>query len=70
MALVRVLDGEIMQAEFHLHRFQLRGFGILQRHPDEATGLVDEQMNLIDRNVGQFLAILIGNAINEHERNL
>ena len=69
MALMRVLDGEIVQAEFRLHRLQLGGFGIFQRHPDEATGLVDEQMNLIDRNVGQLFAVLISNAIDQHGIN-
>ena len=66
---MRVLDGEIVQAEFRLHRFQLGGFGILQRHPNEATGLVDKQMNLIDRYVGQLLAVLISNAVDQQRTN-
>src|SRR5678815_5042225 len=65
MALECVLDRQVVQAEFRLHRLQLGGLGILERYPDEATRPADKQMNLIDGNVSEFLAVLVSGAVNK-----
>ena len=70
MAVLRVLDGEVVQTEFLLHRFELPGNRIFNGHPNEAAGLVDEQVNLADRNIIQFFSVPVGDAVDQHGASL
>jgi hypothetical protein len=65
MAFMSVFDGKVVQAEFRLHQFQFGGLGIFQRHPNEAIGPADKQMNLLDRYIGELLAVLVSGAVDE-----
>ena len=66
MALLRVFDGQFVQAEFVLQRSQLVWFGVFEGDPDEAVGPGEILPDLTQRNVGEPLAALIGNAIDDH----
>ncbi len=59
VAVLGVLDGELMQIEFLLEHRQLGRFGILQRHPDKAIGPRQILPDLAQRDVGDSLAALV-----------
>jgi hypothetical protein len=66
MAILCIFDGQLMEAKLFSHGFELGRLRIRERNPNKAVGLVDEEMNLIDRNIGKLAAILIDYTIDEH----
>ena len=66
VALPRVLDGQLVQAELFLKRRELRRFGILQRHPDETLFPGEMGAHVGQGNVGEFLSAVVGDAIDDH----
>ena len=64
-----VFDGQFVQVEFLLHLGQLLRLGIAQRDPDEAAGLLQVFADILDRDIGQFLAFLVGDAVDQHGLN-
>ena len=66
MPVLRVLDGELVQAEFLLERGQLGGLGILQCHPHEAPGLGQVLTDVGHRDVGELLAPFVDDAVDQH----
>ncbi len=67
MAVVRVLHGQRMQPELALQFVQLLGKRVAQRHPDEALGLVQVAVDVFLRDIGKFPAVLIDDAVDEHD---
>ena len=67
VAVARVLDRELVQVEFLLHRGELARPGILQRDPDEAVGAADVVADVLGWDVGELLAVLVGDAVDQHE---
>jgi len=37
-----------------------------QRHPDEAAGAAQPLVDVVDRDVGELAAILVGDAVDQH----
>jgi hypothetical protein len=70
VAVPRVLDGQVVQAEFLLHLRELFGRRVLQRDPDEAARALEVLADVVDRAVGELRAVLIGNAVDQHGRLL
>jgi hypothetical protein len=66
MAVLRVLDGEFVQAELLRHVREFARAGLLQRDPDEAVGQVPVSIDFVDLDVGELAAVLIGRAIDQH----
>ena len=66
VAVAGVLDGELVQTEHFLHRFDLGGVGILQRDPDETVRPADVLADLADGDVGDLFPVLVGRAVDEH----
>ena len=66
VAVARVLHRQLVQVEFVLHGGQFRGVGVLQRHPDEAVRSVDVGLDLALGDFGEFPAVLVGDAIDQH----
>ena len=66
MATLRVFHRQFMQAKLVLHLFQLVRRGVEQGYPDETVGALDVIADIVNRQVGQFFAILIGHAVNQH----
>jgi hypothetical protein len=66
MAVLCIFDGQLMQAKLFSHRFELRRLRIRESDPDKAVGLVDKEMNLVNRNISKLAAILIGDTVDEH----
>jgi hypothetical protein len=62
----RVFDRQLVQAEFMLHLGQLFGCGVLQGDPHKRVGPGDVVADLSDRNIGEFGAVAIGDAVDEH----
>jgi hypothetical protein len=62
----RVFDRQFVQVEFLLHLAHLVVGGVAQRDPDEAVGLVEVVADVLDRDVGQFFAFLVGDAVDQH----
>ncbi len=67
VAVVRILHGKRMQPELALQVVQLLGKRVEQRHPDEAFGLVQVAVDVFLGDVGKFPAVLIDDAVDEHE---
>lgn len=67
VAVARVLDRQVVQAELLLHLGQLVGRRVLQRHPDETAGALEELADVVDRAVGQLGAVFVGHAIDEQD---
>jgi hypothetical protein len=55
-----------MQPELVLHGGKLFIAGVMQRHPDEAVGLVDVVADVLHRDVGEPLSILVNDAVDQH----
>lgn len=66
MTVLRVFDGEFMKMKIALECLKLLRVWILERHPHETVGLVRALPDVIERNVGDFFAALIGGAVDEH----
>src|SRR5674476_1359443 len=64
--LAGVLDRQVVQTEFFLHLFEFGFGGIAQRHPDETIRPFKVIADFFDREVGEFDAVLVGNAIEQH----
>src|SRR5262249_22009278 len=64
--LAGILNRQFVQRKFRLHGFKLRWLGILYGDPNKAVGLVDEEMDLINRDIGKLAAILIDDTVDEH----
>ena len=47
VAVVRVLDRQLVQVELVLHLGELGGVGVAQRHPDEAVRAADVGLDLV-----------------------
>ena len=68
VAVASVFDGEIVQAELELHLLELFGGRVLERHPDEALRPPDVLADLVDRTVGEAVAVYVGDAVDQHRR--
>ncbi len=66
MAAPSVLDRERMQPELRLHLLEQRGVALEQRHPDEAAGHGEIAMDLVRLDLGEPLAVLVGDAVDQH----
>ena len=67
VAVARILDGQLVQAELAAaSATQLVVGGVAQRHPDEAFGPVHPVADVLDRDVGQLAAVLVGDAVDQH----
>ena len=66
VALLRVFDRQLVQAELFLQRRELGRLGILQRHPDEAIAPGEMRAHLGQRNVGELLSAIVGDAVDDH----
>src|SRR5262249_58402581 len=64
--LVRVLDGEIVQAELALHRAQLVLAGLEEADPDERAGTLRRLAELVEPQVGDPAAALVRRAVDDH----
>ena len=69
VALARVLDGELVQAELVRHLVQLLARGLEQRDPDEAVRPADVLADVLDRDVGDLAAVLVRDAADQHGMN-
>ncbi len=67
MPVLRVLHGKLVQPELMLHLDKLVVSGVAQCNPDETLGLVEVAVDVFPGDIGQLLAILIDDAIDEHE---
>jgi hypothetical protein len=66
MTVVGILDRQRMQPEFLAHFFELGNGRIAQGDPDETAGLLQVVADLLDVEVGQLAAILVGDAVDQH----
>ena len=66
MAVARVLHGQRMQVELPLKELELGRIGIGDGDPHKTSGLADDLPDLGDRNVGDLVAVLVGDAVDEH----
>ena len=66
VALARVLDGKRVERELLLHLVELRRGRLEQRDPDEAIGPGHVLADVLDRNIAELPAVLIGDAVDEH----
>ena len=66
VAVARILDRQVVQPEFFLHRIEFTIGRIAQRHPDEAILPFKVIADLLDGKVGKLDAVLVGNAIDQH----
>jgi hypothetical protein len=62
-----ILDRELVQSELLLHLGQFLRRCVLERHPNEAAGPVEIEVDVLLRNIGELPAFLIGNAVDEHD---
>src|ERR1700756_6071512 len=67
MALPRVLDSELVQAELVAHLVQLGRVWVLERDPHEAVRPLDVLADVLLRDVGELAAFLVSGAIDEHD---
>ena len=67
VAVHRVFDGQVVQAELLLRLLELGLGGVAQRHPDEAPRAREVIADGFDRDVGELGALLVRDAINQHE---
>ena len=65
---VRVLDRQLVQVEFVLQLGEFRGVGVLELHPDEAARAAEVGTDLALLDLGEFFSVLVGGAIDQHER--
>ena len=56
VAVARVVDGELVQAELLRHLVELVHRRLEQRDPDEAVGPAHVLADVLDRNVGELAA--------------
>ena len=68
VAMMGILDGQLVQAEFTFQSIEFGRVRISQRHPHEVLGTFEIVANFLNRNLAQFLSFLIGNAIDQHEQ--
>jgi hypothetical protein len=66
MAEMGVLDGEFVQPELFLQRFEFARLWVLDRHPHEAVGPAGIGADVFDGYVGDLFAVLIRDAVDEH----
>src|SRR5262245_35252632 len=61
-----VFDGQVVEPKLLLHLAELGLVGVAQGHPHEAVGAAHVVVNLLLGDVGQLLAVLVGDAVDEH----
>jgi hypothetical protein len=66
VAVARVLDRQLVQAELLLHLQQLVLRGVRERHPDEAPGLREVIADLAPVEVRKLAAVLVRHAVDQH----
>jgi hypothetical protein len=66
MAVAGVLDHKGMKIELRLQVFQRPWIGLAQCHPDQAVRLGGIVMDFVDRDVGDFVAVLVCDATDQH----
>jgi hypothetical protein len=69
VAMMCILDSELVKAELLAHLLELLGLRILQAHPDEAVGPLDVFADVLFRDVGELAALAVSDAVDEHERS-
>ena len=66
MPVAGIFNRQFVQAKLFLHGFELGGLRVRKSDPNKAVGLVDEEMNLVNRDIGELAAVLISDTIDEH----
>jgi hypothetical protein len=66
MAVLCVFQRERIQLELVAHLLERCGSCFTQRDPDKPMRLVDVLADLICRDIGDFLAVLLGNTADQH----
>jgi hypothetical protein len=66
VAMARVVDRELVQAELLRHFVQLVHRRLEQRHPDEAVGPAYVLADILARDVGKLAAVLVRDTADEH----
>ncbi len=66
MPVAGIFNSKLVQSELFLHGFKLRRLRIRQTDPNKAVGLVNIEMNLANRDIGEFATILISDTVDEH----
>ena len=66
VGMARVFDRQIVQTELVLHRRQLGIGRVAQRDPDEAIRPADILADIGNRDVGELLSVLVGDAVDQH----
>ena len=67
VAFARILDRELVQPEFRGHLVELRGRRVDNGDPHEAVGPAHVFADVLDRDVGELLSVLVGDAGDQHE---
>jgi hypothetical protein len=67
VAVARVVDGELVQAELLGHFVEFLVRRLEQRDPDEAVGPAHVLADVLGRDVGELAAVLVGDAADQHE---
>jgi hypothetical protein len=70
VAVARVLHRELVQIELLLHLLQLGFGGVAQPHPHEAPRPREIVADLALVDVGELAAVLVSDAVNEHEKGV
>ena len=65
--ILRVFHRELVQPEFVGKELELAGVRLEQRHPDEAVGTAHVLGDVLDGQVRELAAVLVGDAIDEHQ---
>jgi hypothetical protein len=63
VAVARVFDGQLVQAELLAHFLELARRWVLEPHPDEAIGAFDILTDVFLRNVAELGALLVSDAV-------
>ena len=66
MTVTRVFHRKRMQAELLLQIVECLGIGLTQRHPDEVVRLAHILLDLLNTDVGHFVAVLVNDAADQH----
>jgi hypothetical protein len=70
MPVAGIFNRQFVQAKLFLHDFKLGRLRIRKSDPNKAVGLINKEMNLVNRDIGELASVLIGDTIDEHCGNL
>ncbi len=66
VAAQRIFHRQFVQAEFFLHQRDVGSVWVAQRDPDKGVIQLDVVADILDRDIGQLFAFLVGDAIDQH----